>query len=67
MNKNRPIGIFDSGVGGSSIWQEIHQLMPYENTVYLADSKNAPYGNKTQDEIVSLSKKKHRSLNRNGL
>ena len=57
MNKNRPIGIFDSGVGGSSIWQEIHQLMPYENTVYLADSKNAPYGNKTQDEIVSLSKK----------
>tara|TARA_R100001369_G_C3315673_1_gene168051 strand:+ start:280 stop:1071 length:792 start_codon:yes stop_codon:yes gene_type:complete len=55
MNKNSPIGIFDSGVGGSSIWQEIHQLMPNENTVYLADSKNAPYGNKTQDEIVSLS------------
>ncbi|RFN59629.1 glutamate racemase [Marixanthomonas ophiurae] len=62
MNKNSPIGIFDSGVGGSSIWQEIHHLMPNENTIYLADSKNAPYGNKTQDEIVSLSIKNTEAL-----
>jgi len=55
MSNNNPIGIFDSGVGGSSIWQEIHQLMPTESTIYLADSKNAPYGNKTQEEIISLS------------
>ncbi|PVW17448.1 glutamate racemase [Marixanthomonas spongiae] len=62
MNKNSPIGIFDSGVGGSSIWQEIHRLMPLENTIYLADSKNAPYGNKTQSEIVSLSIKNTEAL-----
>jgi glutamate racemase len=55
MKKNAPIGIFDSGVGGSSIWQEIHQLMPFENTIYLADSKNAPYGNKSKVEITNLS------------
>jgi len=51
------IGIFDSGVGGTSIWKEIHALMPYENTIYLADSKNAPYGPKGKDTIIDLSKK----------
>lgn len=55
MNTNKPIGIFDSGVGGSSIWQEIHKILPFENTVYLADSKNAPYGNKSSEEILQLS------------
>lgn len=55
MNSNAPIGIFDSGVGGSSIWKEIHQLMPNENTLYLADSKNAPYGHKSELEIIDLS------------
>ena len=52
---NYPIGIFDSGVGGTSIFKEIHALLPNENIIYLADSKNAPYGNKTQEEIKSLS------------
>ncbi len=54
---NNPIGIFDSGVGGTSIWKEIHVLLPHEKTIYLADSNNAPYGYKTVDEIISLSKK----------
>lgn len=53
----KPIGIFDSGVGGTSIWKEIHTLLPYEDTIYLADSKNAPYGQKTKEEIISLSVK----------
>ena len=52
---NCPIGIFDSGVGGTSIFKEIQALMPYENTIYLADSKNAPYGNRSSEEIVKLS------------
>ena len=56
MNE-QPIGIFDSGVGGTSIWRELHSLMPNENMIYLADSLNAPYGEKTRDEIISLSKK----------
>ncbi|MEZ4778816.1 MAG: glutamate racemase [Flavobacteriaceae bacterium] len=55
MKKIGPIGIFDSGVGGTSIWKEIHTLLPFEDTLYLADSKYAPYGNRTQEEIVSLS------------
>ena len=54
MASDLPIGIFDSGVGGTSIWKEIEDLLPNENTIYLADSKNAPYGNRSVDEIISL-------------
>ena len=62
MNKNNPIGVFDSGVGGSSIWKEIHKLLPYENIIYLADSKNAPYGNRSSEEIIELSIKNTKKL-----
>jgi glutamate racemase len=52
---NKPIGIFDSGIGGTSIWKEVVKLLPNENTIYLADSKNAPYGEKSTEEIIALS------------
>lgn len=55
MTNPNPIGLFDSGIGGTSIWREIYKLMPSENTIYLADSKNAPYGIKTKEEIIELS------------
>jgi len=54
MENHNPIGLFDSGIGGTSIWREIHDLLPNENTIYLADSKNAPYGQKSKEEIISL-------------
>lgn len=62
MNTEQPIGIFDSGVGGTSVWKEIHRLLPNENTIYLADSKNAPYGSKTKEEITALSIKNTEKL-----
>jgi glutamate racemase len=55
MTNNNPIGLFDSGIGGTSIWKEIDELLPCEDTIYLADSKNAPYGQKSKDEIIALS------------
>ena len=55
MKTTYPIGIFDSGVGGTSVWKEIHELLPFENTLYLADSKHAPYGYRSKDEIITLS------------
>jgi glutamate racemase len=55
MANNNPIGLFDSGIGGTSIWAAIHELMPSEDTIYLADSKNAPYGLKSKEEIIALS------------
>ncbi len=57
MTNNNPIGLFDSGIGGTSIWREIHDLLPNEDTIYLADSKNAPYGQKSKEEIIALSAK----------
>lgn len=50
-----PIGIFDSGVGGTSIWKEITTLLPNEHTIYLSDSINAPYGEKSKQQIIDLS------------
>ena len=57
MSNASPIGFFDSGVGGTSIWKEVISLLPKENTIYLADSKNAPYGERPIEEIISLSRK----------
>ncbi|MCF4100151.1 glutamate racemase [Gillisia sp. M10.2A] len=57
MNNLDPIGFFDSGIGGTSIWKEVISLLPHENSIYLADSKNAPYGEKPIEEIIALSNK----------
>jgi glutamate racemase len=47
----RPVAVFDSGVGGISVLNHIHVLLPNEELLYVADSKYAPYGNKTPEEI----------------
>lgn len=54
-NKNRPIGFFDSGVGGLSVMKEAIKIMPNENYIYFGDSKNAPYGVKTVEEVRDLT------------
>ena len=48
---DQPIGVLDSGVGGISVLRHIHALLPHEDLIYFADSKHAPYGNKTQAQI----------------
>ncbi len=58
MNNAQPIGLFDSGIGGTTIWRSLHNLLPNENTLFIGDSKHAPYGQKTKEEIIELSKKK---------
>ena len=55
MKDHHAIGLFDSGIGGTSIWKEIVQLMPHEHTIYIADSANAPYGHKPKDQIIERS------------
>lgn len=54
---NRPIGIFDSGVGGLSVFKEIKKLLPKENYIFIADQKNVPYGEKSKDQLCELSDK----------
>ncbi|MFN8474956.1 MAG: glutamate racemase [Anaerolineae bacterium] len=55
MSDTRPIGVFDSGIGGVSVLREIARRLPAENLVYFADSANVPYGNRPQEEIERLS------------
>ena len=51
MQHTGPIGIFDSGAGGLSVWREIVRELPHEDTVYFADQVHMPYGPRTEDEL----------------
>ncbi len=53
---NCPIGIFDSGVGGLSVFAELIKLLPEENYIYFGDTKNCPYGNKTKEQLIDITK-----------
>ena len=55
MNLDKPIGILDSGVGGLSVFAELIKTLPNESTIYFADSKNCPYGEKNIDEVETLT------------
>ena len=57
MNKSElPIAVIDSGVGGISVLRELCALMPHEDFIYFGDSKNAPYGTKSREEVLSITR-----------
>ncbi len=53
--RNKPIGIFDTGIGGISVLRTAKRALPKEKFIYLADFENAPYGSKTKQEILDLT------------
>ena len=53
--KDHPIAVFDSGVGGISVLREMVKEMPWEDFLFYGDSKNAPYGTKTKEEVRALT------------
>ena len=55
IEKKQPIAVFDSGVGGISVLRELTKIMPEEDFIYFGDSKNAPYGVKTKEEVRKLT------------
>lgn len=55
MNPDGPIGIFDSGVGGLTVWREIVRALPNEHTIYFADQQHVPYGPRGELEIRRFS------------
>ncbi|MDO8487590.1 MAG: glutamate racemase [Candidatus Curtissbacteria bacterium] len=57
MQDKRPIGLFDSGVGGLSVLLEIAKILPNENFIFLADQLNVPYGGKTKRELEDLTER----------
>ena len=61
MNNN-PIGVYDSGFGGLSVWRELHRALPNESLLYLGDGKNCPYGSKSVEQIRELAENAVREL-----
>lgn len=53
----RAIGMFDSGVGGLTVYKEIRKVFPNEDIIYYGDTKSFPYGNKSKENIINLTKK----------
>ena len=54
--KARPIGVFDSGVGGLTVAREMMRQLPDENIVYFGDTARVPYGSKSKDNIIRFSR-----------
>ncbi|MFW2177748.1 MULTISPECIES: glutamate racemase [unclassified Moraxella] len=55
LNPDAPIGVFDSGLGGLSVFTHIYKQLPFENYIYLADTLHVPYGSRQADDIQKLT------------
>ena len=66
MSNNAPIGMFDSGVGGISVLREALKQLPGERFVFFGDTQNAPYGTKTKEEVLFLSRRVVETLLKKG-
>lgn len=55
MGDSRPIGVFDSGVGGVTVLEELKKVLPNENYIYLGDTARVPYGNKSKELIIQYT------------
>jgi len=67
MNSNQPIGIFDSGVGGLTVFREIRKQFPFEDIVYFGDTARVPYGPKSKRTIIDYSIQNARFLLQNNV
>jgi glutamate racemase len=55
LGSNRPIGVFDSGIGGLTVLKEIMKRLPQENTIYLGDTARVPYGIRSPETVIKYS------------
>ena len=55
MSDNRPIGVYDSGIGGLTVFKKLSALLPRENFIYYGDTVNIPYGTKTKEELLKIT------------
>lgn len=54
---NRPIGVYDSGIGGLTVFSKLYKKLPNENYIYFGDTVNVPYGTKTKEELIIITHK----------
>ena len=52
---NRPIGVFDSGIGGLTVLKEISEQLPYEDIIYFGDTARVPYGTRSKETVIKYS------------
>ena len=64
---NRPIGVFDSGIGGLTVLKELKKKIPNENYIYLGDTNNFPYGEKSTEQIIELTRNNIKVLIKNNV
>jgi len=55
LSRNSPIGIFDSGVGGLTVFKEVKKMLPSESIIYLGDTARLPYGNKSKKTVIRFA------------
>ncbi len=67
IDRNAPVGVFDSGVGGLTVAREIMRQMPEERIIYFGDTARVPYGSKSKDTIVRYSRQIIRFLRTKGV
>ena len=67
MEKDKAIGIFDSGLGGLSVLRKLKQELPGEDFIFYGDQKHAPYGEKSEEDVRSLSLSAYRFLQEKGV
>lgn len=67
MDRNAPVGVFDSGVGGLTVAREIMRQMPDERIVYFGDTARVPYGSKSKDTVIRYSEQIIRFLKTQGV
>ena len=67
MNQDLPIGIFDSGVGGLTVYRALHERLPYEHFVYLGDTARVPYGTKSLSTVERYAIENAKFLEAHGI
>ena len=55
MSHNNPIGVFDSGMGGLSVWKVLREHLPHESLLYFGDGARCPYGARTREEVLRFT------------
>ena len=65
--KQKPIGVFDSGVGGLTILRALRRALPHEKLIYFGDTANVPYGGKSKKAVTQLSLQVARFLESQGV
>ena len=55
MHDNRPIGLFDSGLGGLTVFREVNRILPSESVIYFGDTAHVPYGSRPTGELIELA------------